>query len=620
LRIYETYLERALLSDDNPLQSNGYTFMNLYPFLSKYNAFFQRFVEQLLAATIILRRGGLLIRNSIFTKQKHWYKRGVNVANGTTGYDMRGNLLVQYFGDDGSKFQIIQTIPPPPPPPTPLYVETIPGVIGSLITGGQNIVGYDELTEYGIDYKLINYPYPYGGESEPIGLLNLLEGIDYELESLDNNWTRISEVGPLTVNNFTMTLTGLLDDSDYQYRAFVKSLSTGATGNTLSIHTPPPPPQPPSIETKVPLGETTNSITSTGGVNISQYQNVQYYAMQYREKGNSTWILQPTPPLTGPLSVNNFTRGIVGLQPQKTYEFRAYMIVNGTTYYGNILEATTDPLPLIPFTVTTDVSPSHNPNGTSFTVDDNSYVISSGQPPNVLEFGILYTQNAIQGTAANLIYTNPLVGIDKHNGTPLYAPIFYGSASNLNAGTTTYYRAFIKNGAGVGYGNVETTTTPSPTIFIGFGDVDIDIASQQFCGYAKIVPSQPILINDSFRLNFTNKSHSETLTPQPYTISAVARMICNGVNCCYTTTEINPPINDVEEDVLSGYICVSGSNINKITACVCAYSNYANDTTKIKNYGEITLTSISDINNPSGKNYQLSGNLKLCVDNTTTEI
>ena len=96
LRIYETYLERATLSDDNPLQSNGYTFQNLYPFLSKYNAFFQRFVDQLLSSTIIIKRGGLLIRNSVFTKQKHMYKRGVSF-----------NQLNQYFGDDGSLFQTV---------------------------------------------------------------------------------------------------------------------------------------------------------------------------------------------------------------------------------------------------------------------------------------------------------------------------------------------------------------------------------------------------------------------------------------------------------------------------------------------------------------------------------
>lgn len=93
LRIYTDYLKRADLDDDNPLKSNGYTFTNLYPFLSKYNSFFQRFVDQLLSATVILRKGGLLIRNSIFTRQKFTYKRGVNF-----------DKTVNYFGDDGSVF------------------------------------------------------------------------------------------------------------------------------------------------------------------------------------------------------------------------------------------------------------------------------------------------------------------------------------------------------------------------------------------------------------------------------------------------------------------------------------------------------------------------------------
>jgi hypothetical protein len=93
LKIYITYLERANLSTTDPLRSNGYTFENLYPFLSKYNAFFQKFVDQLLPATIILRKSGLLIRNSIFTKQKFTYKRGVNF-----------DKTINYFGDDGSLF------------------------------------------------------------------------------------------------------------------------------------------------------------------------------------------------------------------------------------------------------------------------------------------------------------------------------------------------------------------------------------------------------------------------------------------------------------------------------------------------------------------------------------
>ena len=46
LKVYTTYLHRANLDDDDPLKTNGYTFSNLYPFLNKYNAFFQRFVAR----------------------------------------------------------------------------------------------------------------------------------------------------------------------------------------------------------------------------------------------------------------------------------------------------------------------------------------------------------------------------------------------------------------------------------------------------------------------------------------------------------------------------------------------------------------------------------------------
>src|SRR5690606_11932748 len=51
LKIYETYLTRSKLNQNNTLLSNGYTFENLYGFLSKFNAFFQRFIDQLLSAT-----------------------------------------------------------------------------------------------------------------------------------------------------------------------------------------------------------------------------------------------------------------------------------------------------------------------------------------------------------------------------------------------------------------------------------------------------------------------------------------------------------------------------------------------------------------------------------------
>jgi len=273
LNVYIQYLKRANLEPTNPLLSNGYTFENLYSFLSKYNAFFQRFVDQLLSATIILKKSGLLIRNSIFTKQKFAYKRGVNLYSGNTvsTLDMRGMAMIQYLGDDGSEFIIAQTIPAPPPPPPTLYVETIPGVLGSIITGGKNIVGYDLLTEYGVLYK----------------------------KQADSIWCKNSQCGSLSVNTYATTLTGLDCSTNYEYKAFIKSNIYGYTG-TSECTTTPAPPVTITLSTCPALSIDYNSIDNTGGIVSPSICGaaVDYYGMQYRAIGTvgefSDLTLSPT--------------------------------------------------------------------------------------------------------------------------------------------------------------------------------------------------------------------------------------------------------------------------------------------------------------------------------------
>lgn len=111
LKVYFDYLKRGKLDSTNPFYSNGYTFSNLYPFLNKYNTFFQRFIDELLPATIIIRKGGLLIRNSVFTRQKFTYKRGVYMGhidylgNGSTATTYIPDIDFYYFGNDGSLYQ-----------------------------------------------------------------------------------------------------------------------------------------------------------------------------------------------------------------------------------------------------------------------------------------------------------------------------------------------------------------------------------------------------------------------------------------------------------------------------------------------------------------------------------
>jgi len=291
LNIYNEYLKRTDLSNTNPLKSNGYTFQNLYSFLSKYNSFFQNFVDQLLSATIILRRSGLLVRNTIFTKQKFVYKRGVNLYQSeSTTTDTRGNLMIQYLGDDDSVFWINQDLPTPPPPvPPTLFVKTVDGFVATsptfvmIITGGENILGNDVLTEFGIKYRKWYDVYPYG-DAKPIGFELLLEG-----ETIDDNddlwggWLSRSYTGSLASDHFTTPLTGLEENTTYQYKAYVMSSIYGFTGSTLTITTPfkPVPTPTPSIQTRSGSAGV-DSIMQTGGINIVGYESIDYYGMQYR--------------------------------------------------------------------------------------------------------------------------------------------------------------------------------------------------------------------------------------------------------------------------------------------------------------------------------------------------
>ena len=116
----------------------------------------------------------------------------------------------------------------------------------------------------------------------------------------------------------------------------------------------------------------------------------------------------PTPTWTtttltaGPLASNSYTMSIPNLSASTIYEYRAYFIVNGTAYYGNILTGTTLPATLASPTVSTGTAGAALP--TEFPVN-NSEVNTIGDAP-IMEYGILYTQLSAWGTDSNLIYSN----------------------------------------------------------------------------------------------------------------------------------------------------------------------------------------------------------------------
>ena len=214
LNVYVQYLKRGLLPESNPLHSNGYTFENLYGFLSKYNSFFQRFVDELLAATIILKRSGLLIRNTVFTKQKFTYKRGVNLySGGTTIFDIRGNLMVQYFGDDGTMFMIGQGVPSLLATKPTITTSNVGAITQITATGGGNIIfnGGATVTVSGLVWSTSPNP------------------TTANYKTIDGNNT----VAVLFLSN----MIGLVVDTTYYVRAYATNIVGTAYGAQVSFKT-----------------------------------------------------------------------------------------------------------------------------------------------------------------------------------------------------------------------------------------------------------------------------------------------------------------------------------------------------------------------------------------------
>ena len=418
LNVYTQYLIRGQLPENNPLHSNGYTFENLYPFLSKYNSFFNRFVDQLLSATIILKQSGLLVRNTVFSKQKFAYKRGVNLyLTDSTTLDMRGLPMVQYLGDDGSTFMIAQNVVIPPPNPPTLGISTVAGTpgIGSIIGfGGNNILNYTLMTEYGMEFRKVGTAV----------------------------WTVINEPGAPTNGQFVMSAIGLEEGVQYEYKAYVKYDDLIAFGDTLTITTDAT-----QIITSLTTkpGSVTTTTIATGAQNVIKSGPDDWYGMQFSLNGN-TWTTAPL--VAGPLVGTSYDFTITGLNPQTAYYYRAYISIAGTVTYGNTLQITTSALPVYAPTVTTSTVT----DITKITATAGGNVTNDGGA-TVTERGVVW------GYVPNLTTANNKVVMGSGTG------VFSGQITGLNENTTYYVRAYAINSQGTSYGtSVSMQTLASPTI------------------------------------------------------------------------------------------------------------------------------------------------------------
>lgn len=461
LKIYNEYLKRGDVEGD--LQSNAYTFQNLFEFLSKYNSFFEKFVTQLLSATIIMKKSGIIVRNSIFTRQKFTYKRGVAFNYKT---DKTFNTELKYLGDSGSLFMIPQQDMVLVP-----SLNTIEGTstTNSIInTGGNNIVMFDSTQFFGLEYRKvgdiswINSPNPPYDKS-------LWDGIFIPAQPV------------LTPNSFSEhTISGLSSNTTYEYRAFIEINGVRTYGEIKTTTTQAIPLPNPSLQTIEGTAVRTSgdtkpteyffSITGTGGNNIVRWEDADAYAVQWRSGTTGTWNI--TPLNNTPLIGNSFTNiTITGLSASTVYQYRAYMIVDGIEYFGQTRQLTMlgipAGLPIVSGGTATNIQTNE------MTISGMTLVDTNGS--NITQYGVIWTHNpSIGNSGSNFNYSTKagvteITGVSITNAT-LPLP-FTMSITGLTENTQTWFRAYAKNSVGFGYGIIGTSITDSLPVEVFFDSI-----------------------------------------------------------------------------------------------------------------------------------------------------
>jgi len=171
-----------------------------------------------------------------------------------------------------------------------------------------------------------------------------------------------------------------------------------------------------------------------------------------------SWIL--TPLKSGAPVNSGYTWNITGLSATTDYAYRAYVIIDGIAYYGETCYGRTCIAPTYsPSGITTGIAQLIGEN--DFTVSANTVGYKDGLP--LQEYGVLFTQNSFWGTDANLKYENLINVGRRYVCADAALPLTYNVVlTGLTADMLTYYRAYAKNGSGVGYGTVCTQQTAAP--------------------------------------------------------------------------------------------------------------------------------------------------------------
>lgn len=253
--------------------------------------------------------------------------------------------------------------------------------------------------------------------------------------------------------SFTFEITNLTVNTNYNFRAYVISNGVTTYANTLNFRTLAI--TQPSITTDASSNISINSAKLQGTVSAKGTFDISEYGIVWSASNTNPTTADAKSSKTGNITTfpSSFTVDATNLVVNTTYNYRAYVISNGVTTYGNSLTFKTLAITLP--SVKTDAI---------LTIGVNSAmmrgIVESKGSYDVSEYGICWSSR-------NTVPTTADSKSSKVATVTIFPTIYSVSADGLIPNTTYYFRAFVVSNGVITYGSVlsfKTNAVVLPTL------------------------------------------------------------------------------------------------------------------------------------------------------------
>ncbi|GGD49635.1 hypothetical protein GCM10011514_12250 [Emticicia aquatilis] len=259
--------------------------------------------------------------------------------------------------------------------------------------------------------------------------------------------SKVAKTGNVTSfpSSFTFEITNLAVNTNYNYRAYVISNGVTTYANSLNFRTLAI--TQPTITTDIASNISINSAKLQGTVTGKGTFDITEYGICWSSTNTNPTTADAKAAKTGNITTfpSAYTVDATNLAVNTTYNYRAYVISNGVTTYGNTLTFKTLNVTL----------PSVKTDAVLLVFINSAKlqgIVETKGSYDINEYGICWSsRNSVPTTADSKA--------SKTNNLVVFPTIFSEDANNLTANTTYYFRAFVVSNGVTTYGSVLTFKT-----------------------------------------------------------------------------------------------------------------------------------------------------------------